>query len=166
MRRLNACAMFAVILLFSATDPFASSSVMPVENWRKVAEEKQIFHETSGAGLIWRLHIDPAQHDGVGATLSVFRKDGSEELFWKGWNLYTDKGQYALLVDGSFYVQPKAGSLTDNMVTLGAMLEFIRSNGGKIGKISNISICLMNEEHGVLILADGKKACYISDFTK
>lgn len=158
-------AILASVFVFAAP-LYAQEGILPVENWRKVAEQRHIFNKTSGVGLVWRLYIDPSQHFGAGATLSVVRRNGEEELFWKGWNLYTENGRYALLFENSFIAQQRKGPLTDNMITLGAMVGFVKDVYGDAENLKNLMICLMDEHGGVLTVGEDKKVCYAVDFTK
>ena len=114
----------AVTVLLVATSAFAQE-VLPVENWIKIGEERQVFNNDFGSGLVKRYYIDPDQNNGAGSMLSVFYKDGTEELFWKGWNLYTEKAQAALLYQGKFVLQPMRMTHTANMKTLKDMASYI-----------------------------------------
>ncbi len=170
MRKIAVLAAFGVMIM---TQLFLSESlaqpsavILPVENWIKVGEERFIFNQDKGSGLVKRYYVDPAQHDGTGSTLSVFYKDGSEELFWKGWNLYTESGVYAVKFGNSFYAQPRTGPMTSQMITLSAMTDFIRSAGGNIDSLKWLNLCLMNEQHGILTTDDGKEVCYKVDFLR
>lgn len=92
--------LFSALLLKADGNGNSSSiSILPpnVERWQLISglEEKIIFNDQYKSGLVCRFYIDPEIKYGLGATISVFYKDGSEYLFWKGWMLNTESAQSA-----------------------------------------------------------------------
>ena len=153
-----------------------SSHVLLVETWIKIGEERQVFNKNTDAGIVRRYYADPSQHNGIGSTMSVFRKNGSEEMFWKGWNLYTDNATYAVKFKGSFYLQPRTGPITSNMMTLSALADYIKKSAeplspytdayGNLAHVPNLGLCLIDENNDYLKTYKGEKVCYKVDFTK
>ena len=164
-------AVFVAILVLMAAPSFAVNQdvILPVENWIKVGEEREILAHRVGAGIIKRYYVDPMQRNGIGSTISVFYKDGSEELLWKGWDLYTDKGRYAVKFKNDFYLAPTVDPMTSNMMTLGAMIDHLKKSGFELNPKMNVSsfqLCLMDENHDFLKTPAGEKVCAVFDFTK
>ena len=126
-----AICVLTLIITTLAVPVFAveQNTVLPVETWTKIGEEREVLAQRTGAGIIKRYYIDPMQHNGIGSTMSVFYKDGLEDLLWKGWDLYTDKGRYAVKFKDSFYLAPTAGPMTSNMMTLSAAVDHLKRAG-------------------------------------
>ena len=166
---------FAVLLV--AADVFAQQEVLLVENWVKVGEERQVLNKDFESGLVRRYYVDPDQKNGVGSTLSVFYKDGSEELFWKGWNLYTEKARVALLYQREFVLQPIQMQTTRNMRTLKDLTDYLVA---KLSESQNLyyrdntfylpslGICLVadKELNRLKSAKDGLSVCYTMLFER
>lgn len=166
-----ASALFVAIMALMASSGISVSQevVLPVETWTKIGEEREVLAQRVGAGIVKRYYADPMQHNGVGSTMSVFYKDGSEELLWKGWDLYTYKGRYAVKFKGTFYLAPTAGPMTSNMMTLGAMIDHLKRHEFDLDpqmNVSNFRLCLIGEDHDFLKTPSGEKICAVFDFAK
>ena len=121
-----------------------------------------------GSGLVRRYYADPDQQNGIGSTLSVFYRDGSEELFWKGWNLYTENGRFALLYQDQFVLQPISMPTIRNMRTLKDLTDYLSAavteqeyyRNGEF-YLPSLEICLLADQNlNRLKTAEGLSVCY------
>ena len=166
--------MAAVIGVWLSVSNVFAQEILPVENWIKIGEERQVLNKDYGSGLVRRYYVDPNQQNGVGSTLAIFYKDGSEELFWKGWNLYTENGKFALLYQGQFVLQPISMRTTLNMRTLKDLTNYISAkvleqeyNRNGEFYLPSLRICLVvdqNLKH--LKTVEGLSICYEMFFTR
>lgn len=145
-----------------------NNTVLPVEYWVKIGEEKVILNKETGAGIVRRYYIDPSQHNGIGSTMSAFYKNGAEELLWKGWNLYTGIGMYVVKFKDDFFVSPRVGPATSQMMTLSTLVDFFERNGyGPKGKdLLTFSMCLTSETDDILKTPSGEGVCAVFNFAK
>lgn len=172
MGRLLIVVLSAVFALTNAAH--ADTFVLPVENWVKIGEERQVLNKDFESGLVRRYYVDPDQKNGVGSTLSVFYKNGSEELFWKGWNLYTKNGKAALLYQNEFVLQPIAMQMTRHMRTLKDLTDYLIELVDKPAYYSNnefhlpsLGICLVADANlNRLKTAEGLSVCYTMLFAR